>query len=742
MNLNTELKKLFNEQVSGWELAKTNFENLSVVQTKKIAFDDFDILVQFNPARIVSSGADTSAKTIADRKCFLCENNLPPEQKSIDYKDYLILINPYPIFPEHFTIPRKEHVQQRILPYFKDMLLLAKDMSDYTVFYNGPKCGASAPDHMHFQAGTKTFLPLINDYKRLKSSKAELLKSADDFSVFTLKNYLRTLICIESENAESVFTVFQNYYKEWQIHPDEEPLMNIVCSFENNKWYVFILPRENFRPWQYYSTDTNKQLLVSPATVEMSGIFITPIETHFNRIDRQDIADILNQATKKISLSEGIEPAIEVGIMFQSSIAFVLHGDFIASNGKIYSDAQTVFYQDAKIHFDKENNALLTFRPLSENAYFELKNVVIGIGFHWERKEDQSFKGALKFIVENEKITAINTVKLEDYLTSVISSEMSAKASKELLKAHAVISRSWLLHPMKFGFSAEKEEIIPKYTQNNNELIRWYERDAHTNYDVCADDHCQRYQGITKASTAIVGEVINETKGEVLMYDGKICDARFSKSCGGISETFENVWDNVHHPYLTKVLDNPETPKNFDTNLTIEKNAEKWIRHSPESFCNTKDEKILSQVLNNYDRETADFYRWQLEYSQKELSELLKMRSKIDFGDILDLIPIQRGESGRLIKLKILGTNQSIIVGKELEIRKYLSPSHLYSSAFVVDKFDIENDIPQRFVLTGAGWGHGVGLCQIGAAVMGEKGYSYDQILSHYFNKAELKKIY
>jgi SpoIID/LytB domain protein len=378
-------------------------------------------------------------------------------------------------------------------------------------------------------------------------------------------------------------------------------------------------------------------------------------------------------------------------------------------------------------------------------ASFDLIDVVIGINFHWERKENQRFKGALKIIIENEKLTAINRIGVEDYLTSVISSEMSATASDELLKAHAVISRSWLLCPLQESRDknqVSKHETLQTSNSSNLKRIKWYERDAHTHFDVCADDHCQRYQGITRASTAAVENAIEATRGEVLWADGGICDARFSKSCGGATETFENCWAPKHYSYLANVIDNPTEPVGFELELTIEANAEKWIRQSPEAFCNTTDKKVLAQVLNNYDQETIDFYRWKVEYTQAEIKELLARRSGIDFDEIMDLIPIKRGESARLIELKIIGTKQTVIVGKELEIRKWLSNSHLYSSAFVVDKLDIVNGIPQKFILTGAGWGHGVGLCQIGAAVMGEKGYLYNDILLHYFRGAELKRIY
>ena len=428
---------------------------------------------------------------------------------------------------------------------------------------------------------------------------------------------------------------------------------------------------------------------------------------------------------------------INVGIVSANSIEFVLNGEFTCTNGKTYTGKQKAEYKDGQVFFDGENATEIIFEPTTETASFDLIDVVIGINFHWERKENQRFKGALKLIVENEQLTAINHISIENYLTSVISSEMSATASDELLKAHAVISRSWLLHPIMNPVETHRCASLQE-----NKHIKWYERDAHTHFDVCADDHCQRYQGITRASTAAVEKAIEATRGEVLMFEDEICDARFSKSCGGASETFENCWAPEHYPYLTKVIDNPIDPEGFELDLTVEENAVKWISQSPEAFCNTTDKKVLAQVLNNYDQETTDFYRWKVNYSQTELSELLARRSGIDFGEIIDLIPVKRGESGRIIELNIVGTKRSIIVGKELEIRKWLSNSHLYSSAFVVDKTDFSNGIPQYFTLTGAGWGHGVGLCQIGAAVMGEKGYPYNEILLHYFRGAELKKIY
>lgn len=438
------------------------------------------------------------------------------------------------------------------------------------------------------------------------------------------------------------------------------------------------------------------------------------------------------------------EPVVKVGILLADSIEFVLNNNYNCSNGAQYANKHVVELRNNQLWFDNKAYSKLEFTSNESDASFDLIDVVIGIDFHWERKENQRFKSTLSFIVENNKVRAINKLSVEDYLLSVISSEMSATASDELLKAHAVISRSWLLASMgEQNVAATLGTEFRTVNEQGEEVIqKWYERDAHVDFDVCADDHCQRYQGITRASTAAVGRAIEATRGMVLMFENEICDARYSKSCGGVSETFDNCWAPVHYPYLSKIIDNPIDPQGFSLDLRTEANAEKWIRQQPEAFCNTHDKEILSQVLNNYDQETTDFYRWKQTYTQAELSTLIKKRSGIDFGQIIDLIPVARGESGRLVKLRIVGTLRTVFVGKELEIRKWLSPSHLYSSAFVVDKSDIVNGIPQNFVLHGAGWGHGVGLCQIGAAVMGAKGYKYNEILLHYFRGAELKNVY
>ena len=443
------------------------------------------------------------------------------------------------------------------------------------------------------------------------------------------------------------------------------------------------------------------------------------------------------------------EPVITVGILSGKEIGFSFPKEFISSDGIAICGIQQAVYRKGKICWQEKEYDELSFTPQQDtSSFFELQDVTIGINFHWERKEVQRFKGELKIIVEDDRLTAINIIPIEDYLTSVISSEMSATASLELLKAHAVISRSRLLNKLKVANGKLKVIMHPDNTANfelstlPSQLIKWYDHEAHKNFDVCADDHCQRYQGITRTSTPQAIEAVFATRGEVLMYEGEICDARFSKCCGGAFEEFQNCWENVKHPYLIGQRDSKTETRLPD--LTKEVEADKWIRTSPAAFCNTHNKQVLSQVLNNYDQETTDFYRWRVCYSQQELSELIHKRSGIEFGKIIDLIPVERGTSGRLVRLKIVGTLRTLIIGKELEIRRTLSSSHLYSSAFVVDKEykEDEKEIPSRFILTGSGWGHGVGLCQIGAAVMGEQGYKYKEILSHYYPGSAIEQQY
>lgn len=435
-------------------------------------------------------------------------------------------------------------------------------------------------------------------------------------------------------------------------------------------------------------------------------------------------------------------PSVNVGILTEKAVGFVFDDQYVNTTGSEFlTGEQRALFINGKIVFNGKLYEELCFEPFCyDRASFRLKTVTIGKNFHWQRQEDQTFRGSLHLLAGKNGIITVNRVYVEDYLTSVISSEMNARASKALLKAHAVISRSWLLAQLE-----KKPERKPEKTDrraangSDEERICWYDREDHALFDVCADDHCQRYQGITRATTPEVREAVEETRGEILTYRHQICDARFSKCCGGMTEEFQYCWEPVHHLYLSRVRDD-ETGSLPD--LTREEEADRWIRSEPDSFCRTNDEKILQQVLNGYDRETPDFYRWKITYTQAELSGLIARKTGIPFGDILDLVPLERGTSGRISRLKIIGKEKTLIIGKELEIRRVLSETHLYSSAFVVDKEAVAEGIPGRFRLTGAGWGHGVGLCQIGAAVMGAAGYGYERILSHYYPGASIEKRY
>lgn len=437
-------------------------------------------------------------------------------------------------------------------------------------------------------------------------------------------------------------------------------------------------------------------------------------------------------------------PDINVGIVNAQEINFALNKNYSAKGNTVVGE-QNVRFEDGGIRWRDKLYQELTFSPLEEDASFSLYDVTIGINFHWERQETQIFQGTLKLVVEEGKITAINILPVEDYLVSVISSEMKATSSLEFLKAHAVVSRSWLYAQIEKHKELSRKEHSGffSFQKSDTELIRWYDREDHTIFDVCADDHCQRYQGITKASNQTVAQAVRETCGQVLMMGENICDARFSKCCGGATEEFEYCWEDKHYDYLESRRDFIGKQNLPLPDLTQEKEAELWIRNNPEAFCNTRNKKTIAQILNNYDQETTNFYRWNVEYKQEELAELIRERTKIDFGRIKDLVPLQRGKSGRITRLQIVGTKHTLCIGKELEIRRTLSPTHLFSSAFIVEKkMSNESEIPQTFTLIGAGWGHGVGLCQIGAAVMGEKGYRYDEILLHYFKGAEIRKQY
>ena len=761
----SSISRFFNRQMEKWADARHRFCDLKHVETHQLSDQ---LKVQWNPARIVSTGAKIDKKTLGDRPCFLCDKNRPKEQisKQIDER-FLLLVNPFPILPVHFTIPARKHQPQSIYKNYGEMHRFLSLHSELMVFYNGPKCGASAPDHLHFQAGTSGILPLQANWQRLSRNLTDIISLNDDEKIALIHDFVVPAFVIISKSEDSDEALFQRLYKSMPVRGDEtEPMMNIIAWRKGDEYISVVIPREKHRPEAYFA-EGDAQMMVSPGALDMSGLIITPREEDFRKLTEESATAILQEcgvstdkmnsivtklkASKEAELQVGTsalysydkEPEVKVGIVSGQKIHFSLNKPYLAKGETVIGE-QEVEFSEGGVLWNGNQYSSLTFHPQSADASFSLSDVTIGVNFHWERKETQTFLGTLRFVVESDKICAINELPVEKYLESVISSEMSATSSLELLKAHAVISRSWLLAQMKKRRDvAESGNNFFSFTKKEDMLIRWYDREDHTIFDVCADDHCQRYQGITKETSPHVAEAIRQTKGQVLLDGDEICDARFSKCCGGVTEEFQYCWEDTPKNYLTAVRDIALGIESTLPNLTNEEEAEKWIRFNPPAFCNTQDKRILSQVLNDYDQETVDFYRWKVTLTQEKLQQLIADRLKMDLGSILDMKSVERGTSGRISKLQIIGTDKTFTIGKELEIRRTLSDSHLLSSAFIVDKYDIdEQGVPQRFELIGAGWGHGVGLCQIGAAVMGEEGYQYDAILLHYYQGAEIKKLY
>ncbi len=768
----SSISRFFNRQLEMWEDARHRFRDLKHVEVHQLSDQ---LKVQFNPARIVSTGAKIDKHTLGERPCFLCERNRPKEQMTKQIDDHFqLLVNPFPILPVHFTIPATKHQPQSIYRHYGEMHRLLSLHSELMVFYNGPKCGASAPDHLHFQAGTSGVLPLQTNWQRLSRSLTDVISLNDDEKISVLRDFLVPAFVIISKSEDSDEELFHRLYRSMPMRGEEsEPMMNIIAWRKGDEFISVVIPREKHRPDAYFA-EGEAQMMVSPGALDMAGLIITPREEDFSKINLDKATALLRECGISAEKTEAIvsnlkasaatahehplqlladkgkQPNVNVGIVSGQKIHFSLNKPYLAK-GEMVTGEQEVAFSEGGILWNGNQYSSLTFHPQSADASFSLSDVTIGVNFHWERKETQTFLGTLHFVVESDKICAINELPVERYLESVISSEMSATSSLELLKAHAVISRSWLLAQMKKRREvAESGNNFFSFVKKDDRLIRWYDREDHTIFDVCADDHCQRYQGITKETSPHVAEAIRQTKGQILMDGDDICDARFSKCCGGVTEEFQYCWEDTPKNYLSSVRDIIQGVKSVGSaspaplpSLQDEAAADAWIRSNPPAFCNTTDKKILSQVLNDYDQETADFYRWKVTLTQEKLKQLLDEKLKMNFGDILDLQAEERGKSGRISKLRIVGTEKTFVIGKELEIRRALSDTHLYSSAFVVDRCDIdEKGVPQRFDIIGAGWGHGVGLCQIGAAVMGEEGFDYDAILLHYYQGAEIKKVY
>lgn len=767
-----------------WQEAAQRYEALQHVEKKKLPLQDITLEAQWNPARIVSTGAKMDKKTIEERPCFLCNHHRPKEQHDLPVeKHYQILVNPYPILPGHLTIITRKHQPQAIFSHFPTLRKLAWNMDGHIVFYNGPVCGASCPDHCHLQAGLRGYLPIERDWKMYESKMTKLypltvqqeqeMGEADTHSgigLYLLESWVCPVFVIRSTPTGNDNMLVHRLYEALPTADGEwEPRMNIICwrqkgsAGREDELVTLVFPRKKHRPDCYPGT------MVSPGALDMGGLIITPRQEDYNKmtpelaasilqevtLSREELADIISQisereeeeSTTPKSVQDGNElfdeePEVKVGIMKGETITFRLNGEY-RLKGETITGEQTVTLDDGALNWNGNIYNHLTLRPLTPESTFSLPNVTIGKQYHWERQEMQTFQGRLRLEVEEEKIVAINILPVEQYLASVISSEMKATCSLEFLKASAVISRSWLLAQMQKHRMGSQNGFF-QFKKTDTECIRWHDQEEHTIFDVCADDHCQRYQGITRIVSPRVAEAVALTRGEVLTAGGQICDARFSKCCGGVTNDYRNCWEDIPHSYLQPVRDLPHTNgvRPAVPNLSQEEDARKWILSSPESVCNTTDKAILNTVLNDYDRETTDFYRWHVEYTQAGLRALLEERLDMSLGDILSLEAIERSPSSHIVRLRIVGSERSFTVGKELEIRRVLSPSHLLSSAIVVDALDIQGGVPGRFIIHGAGWGHGVGMCQIGAAVMGAQGHSYTDILHHYYGNAEITPIY
>ena len=776
-----QLQRFFNRQLELWDDARQRYNDLRNVETRELCDPETGTIMrlQFNPARIVSTGAAITKKALESRPCFLCDENRPRQQFSKPLNGSLmhLLVNPFPILPIHYTLPARKHQPQLIKTVYTELFQLLTEYPDLMVFYNGPKCGASCPDHLHLQAGQSGIVPLQQQWARLSRSLRQVWQLADGEDISIINDYVCPAILIRSRSEKTFRQMFRRVYDALPMQPDDtEPMMNVMAWRQDGDCLTVVFPRKKHRP-DCYPTDPlpsplkgdardnlyspkveGTSRLVSPGTIDMAGLIITPrsedyegmtateaanilkevslgkaeMDAVVERIQAKDEASAQPKGSKRSAATHVTEfrkaPSVSVGIVMAEKVHFVLNTPYSAK-GETITGEQTVEIHEGTILWNGNAYRELTFTPCQKDAAkqsstnarqgkaahptdsFTLDDVTIGVNFHWERKEKQTFTGTLRFVVHEDKVCAINELPVEDYLTSVISSEMSATSSLELLKAHAVISRSWLLAQMKRRRDEnEKHEGFFSFVKKDDELIRWYDREDHTIFDVCADDHCQRYQGITKQTSEHVAEAIRQTRGEILMSGNEICDARFSKCCGGQTEENRYCWENIDKPYLVSVKDD---------------------------YCNTHDANILKQVLNDYDQETPDFHDWQVTLTQERLKALLKAKLGLDLGDrITDLVALERGKSGRISRLKIVGTERSFTIGKELEIRRALSDTHLYSSAFTVTR---QGD---DFVLEGKGWGHGVGLCQIGAAVMGHQGFTYDEILLHYYKNAEVVKIY
>ena len=695
-----ELAKFIKDQLSVWPLAAANFRALKSVNVKDVDVCGLNCHVQYNPCRIASSTANTSPEAIAARPCFLCSATRPAEQFHLKFngrkhREYNIQINPYPIFPNHLVIVRSEHIPQAIWHHFPDMMSFTLRYPGYTVFYNGPRSGASAPDHLHFQACPRNLMPLETAIDRFLDAPGESIATNKDASLYHYTGYTRGVFALKAKTSKSMAKLFYRLLCCFSAEDQtEEPKFNLYTWYVDDEYRTAVIFRVSERS-HHYSAQGTDHLTMSPGAADMAGLFIAPMAEDFSKVDARLLGEMLEEVTIDAAQEEVIlrrltrrQPTVDVGIMSGEEISFEIISDGAGPQKARWCDGRIAYngmLYDALV-FDSITRSTLFAEPT-----FVLYGVTIGIGFHWERRRDLKFAGQLRIEVDGDKLVAINRIGVEDYLLSVISSEMKSSAGLELLKAHAVISRSWLYRRM--------EDRRAKLAGTLDAEV------PHIKFDVCADDCCQRYQGLTMAAGNSCRIAIDSTWGQTLQYEGRICDTRYSKCCGGRTELFSSCWEDVDYPYLQPVEDR---------------------------FCDCEDSEILSQVLNDYDMETRDFHDWTVRYSRTVISDIIRRKTGSDIGLLKFLQPVRTGESGRIVSLMLVGSKGSITISKELAIRKALSENCLKSSAFTSEW------VGDTLLLKGKGWGHGVGLCQIGAAVMASEGYDYRQILAKYYQGAEV----
>ncbi|MEM6926264.1 MAG: DUF4922 domain-containing protein [Myxococcota bacterium] len=738
-------------QAEQWPRLKSALVGLASVRTRTVEVHGESVQLQFNPGRAVNSTAKVDRASIAKRKCFLCPENLPPEEKGIPFGERLVMLaNPGPILDGHLVLAHREHRPQNALEAMSDLVEFAQRTDGaFTVVYNGPTSGASAPDHLHLQAVRSGRMPLesrIVQALRRNESVGTRVVDRDGVSGFHDDSGGRTVIGLVGAPSGVERLAHRVLHFLAAGRDAEAPLNLIATAVDAGRVLLLVLPRDAHRPRVYFASG-DEQRLVSPGAIDMGGVIVTVRESDFSRLTGADLEQIFSEVSRPIAplalrsyLAGGsmTEPQLRVGLAQQRTSARVtLTEGFSTDDGaSVPAGPVNARLEGGRISITSEEGTGVAGATLrgGKGASFVLHDMTVGIDFHWEHDEDLTFDGAVAFETRGDVFDVINTIGLEAYLKSVIGSEMSADAPEALLEAHAIISRSWLIAQLH-GVN-QHGELPPGMREipGGQRLTRWYDREDHQFFDVCADDHCQRYQGITRTSTAAAVAAVDKTRGRVLTYASKVCDARFSKCCGGMTEVFEAAWGNTPVPYLQAFPDYPEA--NWALPLTDEANADAFIRADPPAYCNTTDRALLDQVLPKLDHDTTAFYRWETTITREQVRAWVQEKVGIDLGPIVALEPISRGPSGRLVELAIVGETQRLHVGKELEIRRLLSDSHLYSSAFVVDP------VEEGFRLRGAGWGHGAGLCQIGAAVMASEGHSAEAILTHYFRGAVLETLY